>query len=169
MPTARLKRGLSPGQARAKAGDGEMAPEAVSDDEDQADEEAEIKDPAQYETRQFGRRDNLGCRGVGRATRQQWAVDEPARQVDGDEVQHQGRHDLVDAEAGAQKPGEDQPSPSDNGRGSESKRNKQSARPAGKTVADDSCDNAAEIEAALRADIEYTGAKGDRRSEPGQQ
>ena len=49
----------------------------------------------------------------------QRAVDEPARQVDGDEVEHQRGHDLVHAEPRPQEAGRDEPCSTDE-RGGES-------------------------------------------------
>ena len=121
------------------------------------------------EPRQFGGRPDERGRGIGRSPRQQRPVDEPARQVDGDEVEHQRRHDLVDVEPRAQETRRDEPGAADDRGAGESKGNEQRARPVGEAIARDRGDDAAEIEAALRADVENAGPERDRRGEPGQQ
>ena len=105
---------VEPGQARAKARDGETAPEAVSDHQREADEESEIQRRSAAVERGSSAAATIGgVAELAEPRREQRAVDEPARQVDGDEVQHQRRDDLVDAEAGAQEARADQPEPAD--------------------------------------------------------
>ena len=108
--------------------------------------------------------------GIGRAARQQRAVDEPAVRPDGDEIEHQRGHDLVDAEPRPQqRRGDTSTPPPRSTRPASAAGMSRSARPSREGEADDGRDEPAEIEAALDADIEHAGAKGDGRAEPGQQ
>ena len=161
--------GIEPDESGAEPLDGESAPDSVRGNQREADEKAEVERGRRQETRQFGGRANQrGC-GVGRSSRQQRPVDEPARQVDRDEVQHQRRHDFVDSEPRAQQARREQPRAADDRGGHESEGNEQQTGPGRKTVAGDRRDDAAEIEAAFGADIEHAGPERDGRGEPHQQ
>ena len=157
---------IEPDQARTKAGDGETAPEAVSDDQDRLMRKPRFKVPPST------RRGNSAAATI-------WGVAELAepRASNGPSTSQLVRSIAMKFSISVvttsstpsrarRSPGADQPSAADNGCCRESDRNEQSARPGRKAVADDGRNNAAEIEAAFCADIEYAGAKGDRRSEP---
>ena len=112
---------------------------------------------------------NRQRRRIGGAAREQGSVDEPARDVDSDEVQHQGRHHFIDAEARARQRRPDQPDAADDRGRSERDRNQQHRGPAGHDVPENRGDQSAEVEAAFGADVEDSGAKRDRRREARQQ
>ena len=93
-------------------------------------------------------------RGIGRTAREQGAVDQPTRQVDRDEIEHQRRDDFVDPEPRAQQPGPEQPEAADQPPRRERRAESGARRPVGEREAEHGGDHPAKIEAAFRADIE---------------
>src|SRR5574337_2120422 len=152
----------------AEPSDREPRPDAIENDKQDADDESEMQRRRRQETGKLGvGRDQFG-RGIRRAAREQRAVDEPACDADGDEVEHQRRHDFVDAKARAQDPGSPKPeSACDCGRG-EGGEDDDRGRPVRRGIADDGRSEPAEIKASLGADVENAGAERHRRGEAGQ-
>ena len=98
-------------KARTQAAYREAAPDPVQHDDGEADDESEVQRGRRKQARQLGVLSDQGCCSVGGAARRATAVDEPARQCDRDEIEHERGHHFVHAQASTQEAWSHQPEP----------------------------------------------------------
>ena len=165
MPTARLKRGLSPTSRDRNPTTASRLHNRIGGHQARGDEEAEVERGRRQQTTAAGRPAPIsGVAEFAEPRASSGPLTSQPVSADRDEVQHQRRHDFVDAEPRAQQARHAAATRADDRRRGESEgmSSRRCARP-GDCSPTTGRDEAAEIEAAFDADIENAGAERDAR------